>query len=669
MVVTVYDHLVTRSGFDQTLTGPPTGVLDQTLPIAVSSLPSVSRGAPGELDVKVEVEPTATATPAPPSGVPTIVLDCQPDTGTCPGVYPVVVSLTSPTGTVVASFTTYLTYVEANSPDPLHFAWVVPIAAPLDAHAAADASASQQASTGALPSVSTQALSQLVASLRSYDSVPTTLEASPQTLQALRASGNSGRLAVSELGAMSASQSVHQFLAQSYAPINLGELAAAGETTEIEAQMVRGSTALQHLGIQVSPTQPTSSSQTPPTSSSQTPPTSTSQTQPTSTSQPAPAGTTKPTSADGPMWVATGGIGTALGSGLAQIAASDIVVPEGSLAPPTAPASSGTWTTTFNLALGKTTITAAASDDLLGAHFTSDPSDPVLEANQLLADLAMIHFEAPNTPQARGVVAVPPSDWQPNAAFDDTVLAGLVQNPNVEANTLAQFFAQVPGSSSTLPTRHLAQSGPGPTLPASFAHELSQSRLRLSAFDTSVRSDPSLLTHLDDLLLGSESSLLRPSQQQAGVTTFNRALDAQLDQISFGSERTITLTARTGAIPVTVLSTAPYAVTGTLTLTSDRFTFPQGTSQRLVIDHSTTPVRISVVARTSGDLPLEVTFESPTGRLRFASGELTIRSTATSVVGVVLTIAALAVLLGWWVRTWRSGRRRRAMAPDDRAVT
>ena len=73
---------------------------------------------------------------------------------------------------------------------------------------------------------------------------------------------------------------------------------------------------------------------------------------------------------------------------------------------------------------------------------------------------------------------------------------------------------------------------------------------------------------------------------------------------------------------------------------------------------------MEVEARTSGVLPLQVTLVAPrtdpgAPPLVIAHGRLTVRSTATSVVGVVLTLLAIAVLAAWWIRTWRRGRRLR----------
>jgi hypothetical protein len=42
-----------------------------------------------------------------------------------------------------------------------------------------------------------------------------------------------------------------------------------------------------------------------------------------------------------------------------------------------------------------------------------------------------------------------------------------------------------------------------------------------------------------------------------------------------------------------------------------------------------------------------------------ANGQISVRSSATSVVGIVLSVAALVVLAVWWIRTSRRRRRQR----------
>ena len=618
--VTLYDKLETRSAFEQTLSGPPAGpVLDRTASGGLSTLGARAGG----LELSVAVLPDRASSTGPPSTTQ-LDLHCAPDTGSCSGVYPAVVSLVRPSGGgTIGHFTTYLTYVEARSVQPLRFAWVVPVRAPVVIGGGAD-----PASALALPSPGeVTGIARLAAQLRA-SSVPVTVEPSPQTVQGLGAlTGGLGavaRGALADLAALSADQSVHDVPPQSYVPIDASAL--SGEGTELAGQMAEGDSLLERAGIETTPA-----------------------------GQPA-------------TWVADGPVSAGLGASLEVVggavgAPMRVVVPDGALVPPAGAASGITWGYPFSLTLGRgRTFQAAASDGELAAHFAAEPQDPALAANQLLADLAFVHFEQPNLTDPRGVIAVPPVGWAPNAAFDGELLNGLRDNPDVEPVTLGGFFDQVAlGGNGAPGTRSLAP-GNGPGLPGDLAHQISTARLRLSAFDSAVpKKATPVLSQLDDILLASQSTDLGPSGQRAGVATFERALTGQLTLVQLATERTITVTARTAAIPITVLSNAPYTVVGTLTLTSNKFTFPPPGPTRpgVVLDHPTTPLRIEAEARTSGDLPVEATFVSPAGGLEIARGQLTVRSTATSWVGVVLTALALAVLGAWWARTWWGGRRRK----------
>jgi len=614
VVTTLYTVLKTRSALEQTLKGAPNGtVLDRTHPVALSDMPV----AGSSRSLAISILPDATATPAPAAGTPTLDLHCV-GTGTCTGVYPVVVSLERPsagghpTPVPHGSFTTYLTYAAGKSATPLGFAWVASVSAPVSIRGS---HGTTSPAVSALSAARASALEGMTSTLAAHPTVPVTVAASPQTLQQLAAKGSRGSQAVTRLATMSSSQpATRQFLPETYVPVDLGALSAAGEGEEISAQSELGASVLRSLGVT----------------------------------------TTHPGT-----WVATGTVGSALPSGMSQVGATHLVLPDGDLVP--SRATEGTWTSAATVSLGRgAPVVAAPSDAELAAHFTANPSEPALEASQLLADLAMIHFEAPNTPTPRAVVAVSPARWVPNQAFDEALLAGLTTNPVVQATTLNGYFSSFTGSpGTTLPSRRLSSGGTGPNLPDALAHKLTTSRLHLTAFDTAVAGAPKVKTALDELLLDAESSDLSAHDMEAGVRSFGKTLEGQLSQIQLATQRTVTLTARTGLIPVTILSTAGYTVVGTLVLTGGRFVFPRGNTRHLTLDHPTNPTRVAIEARTSGDLPMQVAFRSPTGSLVIASGQLTIRSTATSFAGVVLTVLALLVLGGWWARTWWSGRKRR----------
>ena len=612
LVVTVYKRLTSRSAFEATLASPPTsGVLSRTAAVPVAGLAPVAGGV--ELPLAVS---TAGATAATTAGID---LDCT--TGSCSGVYPLVISLETAAGSPAATLTTYLTYAESAASTPLRVAAVLPVSSPVvPVRGATQAAAvAEPLGRAGVAGVAAQ-----VQALTDHSTVPVTLDVVPRTLQALaHEPGPAARAVVGQIQALAEDPAVHQVLAAPYVPVDATALTGAGLAGELNAQMVRGQAVftLDHVEADTGPR----------------------------------------------VWVATGPVGATLGRALLTVGASRVVVPDTDLAPTTA--ANLTWSQPFSLALGHgQQAEAAASDSELTAHFTDDPGDPVLEANQLLADLAFIHYEAPGAASVRGVVVVPPTGWTPDPAFVATLLAGLDANPNLTAVTLNGFFQQVPaGANGMADTRSLA--GNGPALPAVLAQSVAAGRVRLSAFDGAVQGAPLLLGQLDDALLTSEAATLRTVQQAQMVASFERSLGGQLALIQLATDRTITLTSRTGTIPVTVLSSAPYTVVGTLSVSSDKLRFPSAaaTRQAVVIDHPTNAYRFGVVTRTSGDFPLLVTLTAPHGGLVMAQGELQIRSTATSIAGIVLTLAAAVVLLGWWARTWRSTRRARRSGGAEHA--
>lgn len=608
--VMLYPRLRSRYAFEHAVRNGPRGnPLSTSTPVAYDSLPPGLRSAATRSLGLSVVQAASTG------GGTRLGLACAPPTGTgtCTGVYPVVVDLQRSNGKVLHHFTTFLTYVAGRSAHPLELAWIVPIDAPvsLSSHPSGPIGGIEP-----LAASDASALEALVAQLR-VSAVPVTLDVSPETLQQLGHAGADGRAADAMLADLSVSRPTDEVLARPYVPVDLGALAGAGEPTEIVAQLAAGATVLRHLRV-------------------------------------------KTTSGSSP-WVQVGPAGNDLAAGLRSVGTNQLVLPDVDLAPTTNATNVGTWASTFSLTMSRggstTSAQAAETDTWLDGQFTSLHDDPALAATQVLADLAMVHFERPNTTAVRGMVALPPSGWVANPVFARVLLDGLSQNPVVDPVTLSRFFASVSADG----TRQLLTSGRGPALQPSLARAVSRARVRLSDFDDAVAGRPAVLAGLDDLLLATEADGLTARRQAAGISTFEHLLRTELGLVTFANT-TVTLTARTGWIPITIESRAPYTVIGTLSVSGNKFVFPhESNHRRMQLDHATNVSRVDVLARTSGDLPLDVTFTSPNGRLVIARGLLTVRSTATSLVGIVLTVVALAVLLVWWARTWRSGRRKRRL--------
>ncbi|HXR54447.1 MAG TPA: DUF6049 family protein [Acidimicrobiales bacterium] len=624
--LTFYRKLSTRSGFEQTLGNPPTGVLQTVSPQPVADLKPGPRGG-------VEISVTVVPDTSQPSGSDTVDLSqegpgCVVGNGSCSGVYPVVVEMLGSEGAVLSHFTTYLTYSEKKSTNPLVFSWVVPIAAPVLIRSGGGLS-------GALPPLSpiqASNLAQLAQSLVRNPGVRVSIAASPATVQKIEGSKSSrAREALTAIGELAASgPSVHQFIAEPYVPVNLGALSAAGVTTEIAGQMQGGQSIMVPLlrGLATSDQ---------------------------------PSGTT---------WVASGAVDAATVKGLRfrYVNASHLVLPDTDLPPATE--REATWSQPFALSAGRgQEVTAAVSDSQLSSYFTAQPHDPVLAANQLLADLAVIYYELPSAPDARGVIAVPPSDWDPDPGFVNALLSGLAADPVVTTATLPEFFNSVPsGGNQAEATRRLSSNASGQQIGSRQAASIVAAREQITGFDNAVQGQPTVGTQLDELLLASESSELNPAAQQAGIAAFQHHLAAELSDVQVVGN-TVTLTARTASIPITIVSSASYQLRATLTLSSAKLQFPEGATRTVFIDHPTNSTRIEVRARTSGDLPLAYTLTSPDGTLVIARGRLTVRSTATSIVGIVLTLGAVVVLLGWWARTWRRGRRQSRTRPIRGSTT
>jgi Family of unknown function (DUF6049) len=455
--------------------------------------------------------------------------------------------------------------------------------------------------------------------LADHRAVATTLAVSPQAVeQVLRGRGKEGTHAVGQLATLDDAE----VLDQPYVPVNVAALTEAGIAGEIQAQLARGDAILRLAGLH-------------------------------------------PT---GGPWVdaASGfsqGDAADLASGMQVAGMTQLVLDDADLVQGSG--SNYTFGQPFDLDLGHgPDIPAVAADASLGSRFDSAPGDPVLGAEQLLAGLSFVHYENAFLPDRRGIVVTPPSGWQASTPFVETLLTGLTGNPALQPVTVQQLFAQVPvGGNNEPSTRRLQGGSAGRGISHTVAQRIAADRVQLSSYSAAVGGRPTSLNTLSDALLASEARSLSPARRTAALDVFGHDFAGQLDQITLATERTVTFTSRTAPIPITVRSAAPYPVHVVISLASDKFVFPDGSSQTLILDRPTTSVRMVAQARTSGDrLPIDVTLRTPDGQLTFARTVLTVHSTAISFVGVALTVLAGAVLLAWWVRTWYKSRRRRPRA-------
>lgn len=620
--VTVFQHLTNRSAFAETVAGNAVGGILVSETIGADTLPTDPQGG---ADLTLAVESGDTGATVSGSGAGggagqvTVNLRCAANS--CGGVYPVRLQLSSAGGGPRTQLFTYLVY--DNPPadtQKLRFALVVPVAAP-----APTPGASGQEPL--LANADVDRLNALISAISTRDT-PVTLEPEPATVTSLQSSGRArARAALNGLVSLSGGTG-RLTLAQGFVPVDPSALVSAGLAGELGEQVRRAAQVL-------APLHPSSGT-----------------------------------------WVATGTLDQAALGALGQLGYRHLVVPATAVA-----GGSGSGLTPsrpFTLGSGRDAPLVVESDPALSAHLAgaSGPSS-ALAAYQLLADLALVYYEQPNLLSARGVVAVPPAGWAPDPTFLSTVLSALPADPVVSPVNLTALFSDV--APATGPARRPASVTSTSQLPA---RQIRDQRNRLSGFASAVGASGLTEVHaLDDLLLRSQDTRLRPAEQRAWVGSSDSALSSQLSLLSIRTD-TVRLTSSAAKVPVTLLKQSPWVVSGRLEIVGDKVVFPGADQQApgtvcrdpsvqasagrsrfactATITHPTNAVYVAMRARATGDFRLTVTLVSPTGGIVLASSHLTVRSMSTSLVAIALSLAAIAVLLLWWGRTlWRGRRPRR----------
>jgi hypothetical protein len=633
VTVAVDACLSSVSGFDQSLTAPAaadasSAVSSTTAPLPLDGLPASGGGY--ELSMPVVVGSGTGSGPA--RGFTIGLTPAADQCGLFPsGVYPVHIQLVdTSTGRVLGGFTTHLIYVGAASgTQKLRFALVLPIRAPVVAATAPTTKALVNDPAGALAPLTSADLARLVGTVDALTrnaAVPVTLEISAQTLAGLQDSGHTST--ISGLDALVARPAVHQLVAAPYVPVDAATLVGTGLGGELALQIARGSAlAASELRSPV----------------------------------PAPE--------ERGVWISADPVDTTT---LAQLQAdgySQLVLPADTVV--SAPAN-GSAAEPFPVATGTgTPITAITSSTDLSQRFSTPADNPVLAAHQLVAELAQIYYEEPNDDAVRAMVAVPPTSWSDNPAFVNALLGALEANPIIDSVTLARLVGSFPAATPCRDGCRLVPASGTGGLPVSAVRT---QRRRVQSFATAAPTARHLNGPLGDLVLAGESELLRPDQQAAVLHNTGLAVDAQVGQVTVAEGQSITLTSQQGTLPVDIVSSASYPVSATLTVTSDKLLFPDGTtgwtqSTTLLPGHGHTDVvYVKVRARTSGVFTVAVTLHAPVGGLLLSSGQIAVRSTATSIVGIVLSLGAVVVLAVWWIRTSRKRRadRRAEEAGTDR---
>jgi hypothetical protein len=529
------------------------------------------------------------------------------------GVYPVSVALVDTRAEEpVAFLVTHLVKVDDEPSEiPLNVAWVQPYGAD---------PALQPDGTVELDDDALDGLRTVAAQLDA--GVPLTVTPTPETIAAL-ASIDEGRTtdALAELLAE------HQVLSTPFVDLDIPALVAARREADINHQRLVGDQVLSDiLGVR----------------------------------------------GDVRTWSVTGAVTRSALRALTDLGVRQLVLDETALEPLDADATGGV-TLARPYAIdgpGGLAIDAVSVDPGLVAHF--DNRDEVLGAHHLLADLAVLHLDAPGT--NRAVAIRPPADWEPSEVFLGTALGNIATSPLLRPVTVDALFDTVDpllDAEDEPLVRGLAESRE-PEL--GYAPEaIDEARGAIEGLGSLLVDRTSAdLDLFERLLLVAQSVDLRATARDRYVVGVRERVGAAASRVQAVGNRTYRLTAREGTIPLTLVNDNDFAVQVDIELTSDKLTFTDSDDpgrlliRGLVLEaNRTTTAAVPVKTRASGAFPLRVTLRSPDGRLELGATRYTITSTVASGVGLVLSVGAGAFLLVWWASHWRKvARARRLVAAD-----
>lgn len=540
-----------------------------------------------------------------------------------PGVYPIQVTV-GPS----RPLTTWLVRVgsPAAGDAPYSLSLVVPVRAPL---------ADRPDGTVALDPADTSRLVQVAAAIDALPAGSVTVVPTPETLDALDASGPEARATLEQLQAATRGDLV---LGSTFVPIDIDAWRRAGRDDHVTAQLRTGrDTTARALGRSTTDVSTRAAVLAP---------------------------------YDTPSSLEL----------LRREGVAEIVVTDTSLEPLRADAFPSPFAQSFRVrdASGQDLMAAAGDTWLASAVVDLDRApEPGARAQQIIADLAAGFFDRPAL--ARGSVVVLPTDWSPTTRVIEQLLVPLAGSSVVQLRDLDAYFTTVTRAS---PEREgqaeSIVSGPlRRALVPTGGEDMGAHAAAVDATRATIESATALFgvapstrtTSYEELLLAASDVRLTADERRAYLDAITGSVARVLltpdgrPGITVPESERLTLTTRRKTIRVVVDNQLSQPVTVRIDLRSEKLSFPNGDSITTILQPGPNNVSFDVRVKASGDSLVEYTVNAPSGSVgELAKGKLRVRSYALSGLGVVLSIVAGLVLATWWWRHARRTRRERRLA-------
>lgn len=359
------------------------------------------------------------------------------------------------------------------------------------------------------------------------------------------------------------------------------------------------------------------------------------------------------------VWLVSGTIGDPAARLLNQVGVANAIVDRAAVAE--APDLSETRVPLEPIRLGEGGPEAMVNDDALAARLAG--TEGVLDAQRFVAELATMWLEEPGV--GRGVVVRIPAAAPLDPALVGRALDAIADPAAVEALapvSAPEVFTRVPptggeGRPVAIPAPHTVTSDLAP-----LKGRIERARSSVVGIGNVLGSDD-LTRSLQQSLLLATGSNTPEDQRNAYVGRVTTELSRVEGLVDAPDEFRITLTSRSGSIPLTLTNNSDSAIRVQVNLQSDQLQFPEGDEFDRVLQPGATRIDIPVRVLASGAFPLDIEIRSADGSVRLKEARYDIRSTAVSGVGVVLSVGAIIFLALWWVRNWRATTRSKRLVP------
>ncbi len=293
------------------------------------------------------------------------------------------------------------------------------------------------------------------------------------------------------------------------------------------------------------------------------------------------------------------------------------------------------------------TLTAAATDPALTKALEAH-HDPVSRA--MLA-VGALHFLQATVPASAGrTVVLSPAVRTTPAPLVASFFRAVHNDPTINMGTVDGAVSPELVGRDGAPTTHALLSMSTPAWngrnAASYADLVAQTRSFTSAIDSTSVAASLRVNSLQAALVGS------PAERQAAIARAQAALGVQINQFRIDTSP-VTLTGSGTALPVTLYSRAPYAVTAVVRVLTDRIDFPRGSTVPVTLDAPTRSLRIATGAHRGSSATVRIELTTPDGAVLLARAAVLVNVAGTSVVGWILSGSSLVVIAAWWLRTAR----------------